>query len=172
MAKANLIQFKQFREEKILQLNRGRITPEEFHDYIYGFLVRTKIKPTMKPKNRQQALQNYYYWTSYIERKIIIEEKLVHYNIGSIEQLRESIKIFIKRREKALSYLFVDLNEKPIEISALSEKSIKIKLKDGHELYASADILVEMKLNKMVASNEESSNYSRLFVLFVEALEK
>jgi hypothetical protein len=170
MAKANLTQFKEFRDQKIDQLNKGRITPEEFHDYIYGFLVRTKIKPTMKPKNRQQALQNYYYWTSYIERKIIIEQKLVHYNMGSLDQLREAIKIFTKRREKALSFLFLDLKEKPLDIEGFSEKSIKIILKDGHELYSSTEFLSEMQLNKSMISNGKISNYSRLFVLFLESI--
>lgn len=170
MAKANLKQFVDFRKEKIELLNVGKIDPEDFHDYIYGFLMRTKIKPVMKPKNRQQALQSYYYWTSFIERKIVIEQKLSHYNVGSIELLKHAVKIFIKRREKILDYIFNDLKEKPTLVEIISPKSVKITLKDGHELHASTEQVKDLNLPNPSIYKLSYKNYCRLFITFLENL--
>jgi hypothetical protein len=170
MAKANLLQFVEFRREKINLLNVGKITPEDFHDYIYGFITRTKLKPYMKPKNRQQALQSYYYWTSFIERKIVIEEKLLHYNIGSIDLLRESIKIFIKRRDKAVSFLLGDLKEKPNSIEFISKNNVRILTKDNQELISSGTVLFDLGINKPLIHKEIKDNYTRLFVQFLDTL--
>lgn len=169
MVKSKLVQFKTFRDEKIEQLNKGKITPEEFHDYIYGYLVRTKLKPTMKPKNRDQAIQNYYYWTSYIERKIITEERLSHNNLGSTDQLNEILRIFIKRIEKSLIFLFVENEETPFKIESLSKKSIKITLNDGHELYSTFEFLSKIGLDLPIGKDTEVSKYKKLFVLSIES---
>ena len=162
MTKTILDQFIAFRSEKIALLNLGKIDPEEFHDYIYGFLFRTKIKPTVKPKNRKQALQSYYYWISYIERKIVTEDKMIRYNIGSISMLKESLRILLKRQDKIVLYITKDLKEEVVSIYAVSDVIYKITTKSGLELTASSEIIGELSnkvTNKIEAKSDTYTNF-------------
>lgn len=171
MAKASSAQFIEFRTKKLALLNSGKITPDDFHDYIHGFLIKTKIKPVIKIKNRQQAIQSYYYWTSFIERKIIIEQKLAHFDIGSVELLRESIRLLVKRKEKTILFILNEIKEKAVSIEKISEKSAIITLKDGTELICSVKTLSDLNVNDIIVPSKQiQSRYSRFFISFLENL--
>jgi hypothetical protein len=159
----NLQKFLRLRDEKIAQFNSKRITLEAFHDSIYGSLVQLKIKPVLKPRTRVDAIQNYFYWSTFIERKLILEKRLSHYNLGSIELLRDSLRLFIKRRDRSISFFFEKISLSSNQIELVDDVVVRVAL-DEFYVFCEKELITN-KFNPS-KTKEKIDLYTSTFVVY------
>jgi hypothetical protein len=170
MAKANLAalltNLKEFRKKQLVLLEDKKITAEEFSHSNYGFITKTHIHSVTKANSREQVLINYYYWLSFVERKIVLEEHLIAQDLGSTDLLLQAVRLYIKRRDKMIFRLISELKERPKSMYYLSDNVVEIVLQDDTILYASKEIIEEMKedvRDKKTSPNNQT--YLNKFIL-------
>jgi hypothetical protein len=165
MAKINLGTFADFRDKKIALLEENKISDEDFANSTFGFVVKHHIKPATKANNRNQVILNYLYWLTFIERKIVLEERLIEAGLGSLEQLNQAVKIYIKRRDKMIYRLIFELKEKPKLCYLISPNLVEIVLKDDVHLYASKSIIDEIGESVSETKSPIDPLYAKIFAI-------
>lgn len=144
MKKISFNTFKDFRHKKLIELEDKKISQIEFANSTFGFIIKNHIKAMIKPKNKQQVLQNYLYWLTFAERKITMETHLIKLGLGTVEELKQSVNIYVKRRDKTIIKLFNEFKEKPKDVVQVSNNLFEIILSDGTVLFASLDTIKEL----------------------------
>jgi hypothetical protein len=165
MKRASLAAFQSFRKDKIHLLEEKKISPEEFTDSIFGFILKSHVKPTTKAQNKNQVLLNYYYWLTYAERKVTMEEHLIEMGLGTQAQLYQSVQTYMKRRDKMVIRLILELKEKPASIIKISKNQYEVVLGSGEVLYAGDELSTELKLDIKNISKSQHPAYSAKFIL-------
>jgi hypothetical protein len=118
-------------------------------DFVYGsfnFLKQYKIKPVAHSETRDEILLTYLYWHIHVERKVMVERKLIDQDLGSKEELDKVLQMYIKRRDQALRRLFYDLQEPVKEAYLIFEDVVEVILNDGMIIYTTLESLSKVKI--------------------------
>lgn len=165
MKKAGLVNFQEFRLKKIQQLEDKKLSAEDLSNSVFGFIVKYHIKPGAKAQNEEQVLLNYYYWMSFIERKVTMEEHLLSVGLGTEEQLFQSVRIYVKRRDKMVSRLIAELGIKPLRVVKLGKDCFEFIFSEGFVLHGSSDIIIEAGISVTQDGISIWPAYSSKFIL-------
>lgn len=164
MKRASLTSFQEFRQNKINLFEEKKISADDFTDATFGFVLKSHVKPSTKAQNRSQILLNYYYWTTFAERKVSMEEHLIKMGLGSLDQLRQSVQTYLKRRDKLVSKLLSELKEKPLKLNNISPNQFEVFLTTGEVIYASLEVITELKLEVKESNKAKFPNYCNKFI--------
>lgn len=165
MKKTGLTNFQEFRLKKIQQLEEKRLTPSDLSNSIFGFVVKHHLKPGAKAQNSEQVLMNYYYWMTFIERKVIMEENLISLGLGTEEQLIQSVRIYVKRRDKMVSRLIAELGVKPLRVVQIGKDCFEFIFAEGFVLHGSSDVVIEAGIAVTQEGTSLFPLYSARFIL-------
>jgi hypothetical protein len=165
MKRASLTSFQEFRQDKINLFEDKKITADDFSDATFGFVIKSHVKPSTKAQNRAQVLLNYYYWTTFAERKVSMEEHLIKMGLGSPDQLHQSVQTYLKRRDKLIGKLLSELKEKPARINKISKSQFELHLTTGEVIYVGIEIITELKIEVKESGKAKHPNYCDKFVI-------
>ena len=165
MKRASLVSFQEFRQKQIDLFEDKKISSNDLADATFGFVTKSHIKPSTKAQNRSQVLLNYYYWTTFVERKVSMGEHLIKMELGTLDQLHQTVQTYLKRRDKLVEKLLSELKEKPTLINRISPNQFEIHLSSGDVIYASLESINELKIEVKDNNPPKFPNYSQRFVI-------
>jgi hypothetical protein len=165
MKRAILASFQEFRQIKMNLYEDKKISSDDLADATFGFVTKSHIKPTTKAQNKSQVLLNYYYWTTFVERKISMGEHLIKMELGTLDQLHQTVQTYLKRRDKLVEKLLSDLKEKPALINRISPTQFEVHLTTGEILYAGIEVITELKIDVKESRSPKFPNYCNKFIL-------
>lgn len=155
-------ELKQNREESWKRVLEGKLKVEDFIFASFNFLVQFRYKPVVKSHDRESILYNYIYWTIQIERKIMIEKKLVEYEVASQESLNKVLEMHIKRRDQMVRRLLWERKEPVAEMYLIFEDTVEIVLKTGEILYSTLESLNKIRIDVKEQKKSKQAYYSSL----------
>lgn len=137
----------EFRSTMYKRFLENKITLTDFVFGSFNFLNQKKIRHIPKPTCREHVLVNYLFWQIHIERKVILERRLIELKLGSQERLDNAIFMYVKRRDQMIRRLFFDLKEPMKDAYIVFNDTIEVVLNDGIIVYTTLDSLTKIKVD-------------------------
>lgn len=149
---------KRHRDEAWKKVLDKKLSLDDFVYASFNYLQQQRYKPFVKAHDRESILFNYLYWIIHIERKILIEKKLIEMNLGSEEMLNKVLIIHTKRRDQMVRRLLTESGEKVKKAYLVFKDTVEIVLESNEIVYSSLENLE--KANITVAEQSKSAqNY-------------
>lgn len=160
---SRLEKLRNFRSQTWQKVLDGKLSLEDFVFGSFNFLKQYRFQPNPKAHEKEEILFNYMYWHIALERKVMIENELIKYNMGNDSLFLKVADLYIKRRDQMVRRYILDNHDK-IKLGLIFDDSlVELHMESGAIFYCSKDTSDKLKIS--LISNKKSKNQYYLNLL-------